>query len=341
MGEAVDRVDTHGAAQAIRAVAGVAYAASAQELTEGLTRLAPALRRVAIGNGTKLVQLIAGLIEVGADPLAVLDLLVERITEGLEQAARFPALAAMMGGDLTRPTRPAEANVLLRRIAAAGGASGIDGYESGLILQAWFTINDWIPGLLLPLQHKLARQALPGRRRLTDAVDAMIEHAEDAVWLQGLLQVLDDERLIVVHRATGTVYQLTISGVGDNFQLHILLAATLIGDPDAGLMPGTRPDPTWVAAATTGQMNPSTDIHGQFNLVAATGEWIWNEGRPAAIPAVDGHRVIVLDPPPYQRTWNLGRAYPLMTPEIAFDRILPPAQATAWTKKIQPANPPT
>jgi hypothetical protein len=319
----------------------VADTAGAQELTEGLTRLAPALRRVEIGNGARLVQLIAGLIEVGADPLAVLDLLVERITEGLEQAARFPALAAVMGGHLTRPTGPAEANVLLRRIAAAGAASGVDGYESGLILQAWFTINDWMPGLLLPLQHKRARQALPGRPRLAHAVDVMIEHAYDAVWLQGLLQVLDDEPLIVVHRATGTAYQITISGVGDNYQLHTLLAATLIGDPHAGLIPGLQPDPTWVAAATTGEMNPSTHIHGQFNLVTATGEWIWNEGRPAAIPAVDGRRVIVLDPPPYEQTWNLGRPYPLMTPEITLNRILPAAGATGWTKKIQPAKPPT
>lgn len=325
------------AAKATRAVAGIADKASAQELTDGLTRLAPALRRVAIGNGAELVQLIAGLIEVGADPLAVLDVMVERITEGLEQAARFPALATTMG-DLTRPKGPAEANVLLQRIAVAGAASGIDGYESGLILQAWFTINQWIPGLLLPLQHKRARQALLGRRRLTDAVDAMIEHAEDAVWLQGLLQVLDEEPLIVVHRAAGTVYQVTISGVGDNFQLHTLLAATLIGDPDTGLIPGKQPDPAWVAAATTGEMNPSSGIHGQFNLVAATGDWIDNEGRPAAIPAVDGHRVIVLDPPPYQLTWNLGRSYPLMTPEITLERVLPPAQATAWTNKIQPAR---
>lgn len=234
-----------------------------------------------------------------------------------------------------------EANALLRRIETAGAASGIDGYQSGLILQAWFTINQWIPGLLLPLQHKRARQALPGRRRLTDAVDTMIDHAEDAVWLQGLLQVLDDEPLIVLHRPTGTVYQITISGIGDNFQLHTLLAATLTGDPDQGLIPGKQPDPSWVAAATTGEMNPPNGIHGQFNLVTATGEPIPNEGRPTAIPAVDGYRVIVLDPPPYQRTWNLGRAYPLMTPEITLDRILPPDQAAAWTRKVQSAKPST
>ena len=55
-----------------------------------------------------------------------------------------------------------------------------------------------------------------------------LEHAEDAVWLIGLLEVLDDEPLIVVDRATGAACEVTISGIGDNFQLHTLLAATLI-----------------------------------------------------------------------------------------------------------------
>jgi hypothetical protein len=78
---------------------------------------------------------------------------------------------------------------------------------------------------------------------------------------------------------------MTISGIGDNFQLHTLLAATLIGDPARGLIPGTPPHPAWFAAATDGEMAPPGGIRGQFNLVDATGEWIWNEGRPADIPS--------------------------------------------------------
>ena len=47
--------------------------------------------------------------------------------------------------NLTAPIRAAEADALLRRTAAAAAAFGIDAYESGLIMQAWFTVNEWIP----------------------------------------------------------------------------------------------------------------------------------------------------------------------------------------------------
>jgi hypothetical protein len=339
VGEAVDRLDMKAAAKATQAVAREMEGASAAELTEGVTRLVPAVKRVAIGNGAGLAQLMAGMIEAGSDPLPVLDVLVERITDGLEQAARFPALAREMGGNLTAPTRPAEADALLRRTAATAMAFGIDAYEAGLIMQACLTVNEWIPGLLLPLQQKRARKAVRGRQRLIDAAAAMVDHADDATWLLGLLHVLDDEHLIVVHRVSGAAYELSVSGIGDNFQLHTLLSAMLIGDPAAGLIPGERPEPARVAAATSGNMTPPTPIQGQFNLVSATGEWIWNEGRPADIPVVGGHRVIVLDPPPYRRTWNIGRAYPLMAPEISLERILPRDESAAWARRILPAEP--
>jgi hypothetical protein len=338
MGDAVDRLDIKAFTKSFEAVAGELDTASEAELTEGLTQLTPALRTVAIGNGGGLAEAVAGLVQAGADPLATLDVLVERVTDGLERAARFPALAAVMGGDLSPPSGPAEAGALLERTIAAAAASGIDARAAGLIMQAWFTVNDWMPGLLVALQQKRARAALPGRDRLTAAAAAMAEHADDVPWLLGLLQVVDDERLIVLHRETGRGYQVTIGGIGDNFQLHTLLAATLIGDPAAGLIPGERPDQSWIAAATDApDMAPRVPIRGQFNLVTGTGEWIWNEGRPAGIPPVSGTRVVVLDPPPYKRTWNLGRAYPLMAPEIRLERILTAEESAVWLSRIAPA----
>ncbi|WP_346535341.1 hypothetical protein [Micromonospora sp. DPT] len=339
LAEATMRLDERASRKAIRAIAGQAEAAGAAELTEGVQRFVPALEQVAVGNGGRLAQLTAGLIEFGADPFPVLDILVERLAEGLEQAARFPVLADKLGDGLTahtRPTRPAEAAALRDRVTRAAPAAGLDTEEAVAITQAWFTVNDWIPSLLLPLQQKRVRQALPERARLTEAAAAMTEHAEDAPWLLGLLAVLDDEQLVVVHRETGRAYSVTISGVGDNFQLHTLLAATLIGDPAQGLIGGERPHHAWVAAATDGELAPPGGLRGQFNLVDANGEWIWNEGRPADIPLAGGRRVVVLDPPPYQRSWNIGRAYPLMMPEIRLDRVLPADEAAGWIQRIRP-----
>ena len=48
-----------------------------------------------------------------------------------------------------------------------------------------------------------------------------------AGWVHGLTLVLDDEPLIVLDPDSGCGFQLTMSGIGDNYQLHTLLADRL------------------------------------------------------------------------------------------------------------------
>ena len=339
LGEAVLRLDAAASTRSHRAIVERAGRADVDELSAGLLRLAPALERVALGNGTTLAQLVAGLIEAGADPLPVLDVLVDRVATGLELAAQFGELAEKLGDEVAAPTSADEYRALRERVVAAAPAAGLTAEDAGEITQAWFTVNDWIPALLVPLQQKVVRQELPDRDRLTRATAAMTEHAADAVWLLGLLLVLDDEPLLVLHRPSGRAYEVTISGVGDNFQLHTLLAAALIGDPAIGLIPGARPHPAWTAAATNGDLAPADGVDGQFNLVDGRGAWIWNEGRPSDIPLLGDHRVVVLDPPPYERSWNIGRTYPLMPPHVTLDRILEADEAAAWFLRVAPAKP--
>jgi hypothetical protein len=339
LGEAVLRLDAAAATRSHRAIVERVGRADADELSAGLLRLAPALERVALGNGTTLAQLAAGLIEIGADPLPVLDVLVDRVATGLELAAQFAALAEKLGDEIAAPTSADEYRALRERVVAAAPDAGLTAEDAGEITQAWFTVNDWIPALLVPLQQKEVRQALPDRDRLTRATAAMTEHAADAGWLLGLLLVLDDEPLLVLHRPSGRAYEVTISGVGDNFQLHTLLAAALIGDPGIGLIPGARPHPAWTAAATNGDLAPTDGVNGQFNLVDGRGAWIWNAGRPSDIPLLGDHRVVVLDPPPYERSWNIGRTYPLMPPHVTLDRILGADEAAAWFLRVAPAKP--
>ncbi|WP_250036796.1 hypothetical protein [Paractinoplanes maris] len=338
LAEAVIRLDTKASTKSYRAIVDRLPQADQAELSEALPLLIPALQQVALGNGGLLATLVAGLIEQGADPLPVLPVLVDRVATGLELAARFGVLADKLGGPVTAPTSADEYRELRERLVGAAPEAGLSVGEAGEIAQAWFTVNDWIPSLLLPLQQKGARQALPDRARLAAAAATMSPHAEDAAWLFGLLEVLDDEPLLVLHRPTRRAFDLTISGVSDNFQLHTLLAATLIGDESRGLLPGEPPAAPWVAAATDGELMPAEAIHGQFYLADAAGETIWNEGRPADIALLGDHRVIVLDPPPYERSWNLGRAYPLMRPEVVLNRILPADEAEQWSSRVAPAK---
>lgn len=307
------RLDERASTECFAAVVERVTQADEAELTAGVAGLVPALEGVAIGNGGLLAGLVAGLIEAGADPRPVLPALVARVADGLEQAAVYEALAEMAG-------------------------EGLDNDEVEALTQARFTINGWLPGLLVPLQQKRARLALPQRDRLTSATAAVVGPIEDAAWLLGLLLVLDDEQIVVVHRETGRAYEVTIAGVGDNFQLHTLLAAVLVGDPDDGYLPGESPPPEWVAAAATGEMAPPGGITGQFQLVDAAGTDV-SQGRPADLPPVAERRVVVLDRPAVRRTWNVGRVFPLMSPEINVDRALPADEAARWLELIRPQSP--
>ncbi|MCE0446603.1 hypothetical protein LT493_24135 [Streptomyces tricolor] len=76
----------------------------------------------------------------------------------------------------------------------------------------------------------------------------------------------------MLHRPTGTGYALRMTGIGDNFQLHTLLADVLIG---GGHLPGRalrrrggRPRDQPAQVHTTGSFN---------SVTLGTG---WNEGTP-------------------------------------------------------------
>jgi hypothetical protein len=129
---------------------------------------------------------------------------------------------------------------------------------------------------------------------------------------------------------------VTIGGIGFNEQLHTLIAARLIGDPDAGWLPGEPPTAAMIAAADAGDWLPEGGIIGQFSVVDIYGRPL--DDRPAYIPLVDGERVIVLDPPAQPLRWNAGRVYPLMKPTMRVDALLSADAASAWLAKALPGH---
>ena len=154
---------------------------------------------------------------------------------------------------------------------------------------------------------------------------------------QALLRVLDGERILVLDRATRRGWTVAIGGIGDNFQLHMLLAGALIGRP--GCMPGTPPPPEIVASFLDADVPPGPPIASSpWNLVDAHGEWIYNEGVPADVPAVNGTRVVVLDPPSYERTFPAGRQFPRMPATLRVDGMHLPDDLAAWWSHIAPAT---
>ena len=187
--------------------------------------------------------------------------LVNRATDAMEQAARFEQLHRAAFGDVPDPEDPAQIESTLERFVGGDVERGMTERDASVLVQAWFSGGQWVQPVLYLSQRKDVRAILPERPRLTAAIDAMRERIGTAHWLYGLLLVLDDEPLIVLHRASGRGFRVTISGIGDNFQLHTLIAAALIGDESQGMLPGQRPSAAEIAAASDGEdLTPAGDI---------------------------------------------------------------------------------
>ncbi len=184
-------------------------------------------------------------------------------------------------------------------------------------------------------------------------------HNGQTSFLTALLRVLDDERLIVLHPAEQKGFEVRISGIADNFQLHMLLMGSLIGDPQEGWLTGQKPDPALIAVARDAAALPERKaMTGAFNLwnwpalqrdgtlpdgTANGNWWIWNEGTPDEIRVFENVRVVLLGPPPYPRHWNVERRFPRMPGELEVQHVLPPDVVRDWLARIaatpRPAEP--
>jgi hypothetical protein len=200
-----------------------------------------------------------------------------------------------------------------------------------------------------------ARKASRSRAVLLAALEELGGQYGHAGTLWMMMQVLDDEPIAVLHPGEGKGYRVRISGLADNFQLHTLLADALIGRLPGRWLRGARPGRAEVEAARDGDVGEDgPPAHGAFNLWTWRGlkpdgtlrdpgsgsaHWIWNEGVPADIPTFEGTRVVLLGPPPYQRSWTAGRRFPGMAGDLRVERILARGEVREWLGRIAAATP--
>ncbi|MEV5836214.1 hypothetical protein [Nocardia sp. NPDC052112] len=301
--------------------------ATPAELSQGGKRLADVLADVQQGPRSSIAVLIGACVEGGADPVVCAPSVLANLAVSLDDATEFAQRwAAADVGDAPDPEQVELDPELFEYFGFAPTLS-------------WWTLDDWSRAGLAMLQHKAVRQKFghAGREIIRERHDALGEVSDR--WDKCLgyaLIVLDDEPIIVLHRETGTGYTMRMTGIGDNFQLHTLLADALIG---GGHIPGEAPAAEAVAMCR--DMPGMVHTTGSFNLVAPDGSWIWNEGTPSDIPVVDGTRLLVLDPPPYPRTWPAGRFFPDMVGDLTLERVLTEAETAAWFQHVSPAKGPT
>ncbi|MEU3522373.1 hypothetical protein AB0E62_00600 [Streptomyces sp. NPDC038707] len=279
-----------------------------QDFRQAGPRLAAILDEMPAAPRATIAVLVGACVERGADPTPCAPYVLAGLAGALDDARAFcDRWAATGGGDFPDPQAEEPPEDLLDRV------------DPDLAV-AWLTLHHWEMAAVALLDHAAVRTALDDGTR-TRLLRTLRSVEEDSGYvfkcLAYALLVLDDEPLVVLDRPTGTGYALRMTGIGDNFQLHTLLADVLIG---GGHLPGRAPSAE--EAAVCRDRPGQVDTIGSFNLVTPLGDWVWNEGTPSDIPVVDGVRLLVLDPPSYERSWPAGRFFPHMKGDLVLERVL-------------------
>ncbi|MFF0742618.1 hypothetical protein ACFYVL_19700 [Streptomyces sp. NPDC004111] len=298
------------------------------EVRECGPRLAALLTSAPEGVRAVVAVIVGACVERGADAGLCAPGVFAGMREAFEDVAEFCALwEESGGGTFPDPEEPGQ--------GPDGEAAERTGFGPAL---AWWTLPQWQMAAFALLNEEAGRGQVPCRGELL-ALLARIEWAceeRGGPSLKGLryaLRVLDGEPLVVLHRESSAGFLVRIGGIGDNFQLHTLLADALVG---GGHLPGTPPSAEAVAVCRDVEGQVLTQ--GSFNLVGADGAWIWNEGDPADIPPVNGTRVLVLDPEPYARSWPAGRYFPGMRGGLVVERVLSRDESRTWLSHTTPAQ---
>ncbi len=317
--KAVHAQDYQGAERAFEQLHRTAGKARDGDYREAGPRLAALLRQLPPGPRAAVAVVVGACVERGADALACAPEVFAGAREGFTAAAEFcTRWAESGGGELPEPDDELTEAIVERT-----------GQEPAI---GWFTLEQWEKAGVAMLNAAAVRRTAEDKAELLALVERVAEASGHAfTCLTYALRVLDDEPLVVLHRDSGTGYALRMSGIGDNFQLHTLLAGVLIGGMH---VPGEAPSAHEIAVSrdAPGQV-PTT---GAFNLVGADGSWIFNESSPCDIDVVDGVRLLVLDPPPYRRSWPAGRFFPGMHGDLVLERVLGTEEAAGWFRKLAP-----
>ncbi|MFD8077301.1 hypothetical protein ACFV3E_32140 [Streptomyces sp. NPDC059718] len=274
-----------------------------------------------------LLAMAAGFcVESGADPAACAEPILGGVRQDLLDALEFARRWTGSGGaedELPEPDEKIIDDALLARLSD-------DAHEATRLALAWCSVEEWQPPALAVLCRSAEVRSRHASALLPVCNDLAALERHDLKCLAYALAVLDHEHLVVLHRPTGTGFEVRIGGIADNFQLHTLLAHVLVG---GGHVPGTAPSAESVRLATDPEPargRSEAVATGAFELLAPNGDRIWNEGLPDDIPVVEGRRLLVLDEPMYQRSWNADRFFPLLPGTAELTRVLSAEETRNW-----------
>ncbi|GAB3451101.1 hypothetical protein GCM10027570_27160 [Streptomonospora sediminis] len=282
------------------------------------------------GITADLAVVAGALVEMGTAP-GPAGVEVVRLLRSIGQgAAVFLYAWDRTGGD--RPPEPDDVTAAAEeRVAAELGET------APTATVCWWTIRRYSLAAKTMLTGAEVRSAIRSDPELRAELVAISNQLSTALPefadIRALLRMAEATSALVLERSSGRAFRVLFDGIGDNFQLHTLLADALIGEQGRGLA-GQRPDPRWTASFRDSAPDPAAGVvQGWWNLVALDGSWVWNEGVPADIPKVDGEHVLVLEQQPYVRSWSAGRRHPLVRGWLEVEEELTAEEAAQWWRR--------
>jgi hypothetical protein len=144
-----------------------------------------------------------------------------------------------------------------------------------------------------------------------------------------------------------------MSGVVENFQLNVLLMDVF---PRSGFLARRRVSKQVADIARgLGPQQSDDTVTGVWNLYTyqaigldltlpspsdynASACWVWNEGSPEDIPVFEEHRVILLGPASYSRSWRSQRMFDKLPASLDIERQLSKNEAKDWLKRMATAK---
>lgn len=324
---------------------------SAADVDAGLRELAGAFRLQDPARAALAASVCGALIENGADPDTIAAPLLERLRELLPAAvrltdacrARLPESKQHDESDEAGEEDDPDAVFEQVRREVAG--------EMPEEAAAWEGLRGLWPTAIAVMST--SRQARAAGRDLREPGLKIADHHEAGHWLQLILGVLDEEPLLVIEPATRLGLSARMSGVVENFQLHVLLMDLF---PQTGFfLFRSRRIPKQVAEVAKGRGPQQAEdiVTGAWNLYTwqairpgltlpgtddYAADWVWGEGVPADIPVFEGHRVVLLGPPSYSRSWRSQRMFNHLPGTIDNMRTLSRAEVNDWLERMLAAR---
>lgn len=324
-----------------------ARGASKDDLNCAVEVLARGLSTGHLMRGASLATICGALVEQGCDASPLSGPLIARLRMLLESCDRLlNACVSNMPKTEDSAEEPDEEKQRTLFDETMNRLRGQMPHEGA----AWDALNTFWPASIALLSQSV--DARNSAKDLFDAAARLKEHHEAGYWLWFMLSVLDQEPLLAIEPSTGLGMAGSMSGIVDNFQLHVLLMEAFpqrgfwrrrrvsrrVGDVARGVGPQETSD------SVIGKWNMYTWQAIQHDLMLPDvrtsnlpEHWIWGEGRPSDIPVFEGRRVVLLGPSSYVRFWPSARIFSHLKARIDTTHLLSRDEVSHWLRRMREA----